>query len=56
MMEEKEEIEDLKKYYKRVHICQKCSKPFGSDTIDEYNPFCPNCNGNACRRRKENGV
>jgi len=55
-MSKEEEIEDLKKYYKRVCICQKCSKPFGSDTIEENNQFCPNCNGNGHKRRNQDGL
>ena len=41
--QQKEIIEDLKKYYKRVNICPKCSTPYGSDIVGNDVPFCPKC-------------
>ena len=36
---------DLKKYYKYVFNCSKCSKPYGCDIKKIVNTQCPVCLG-----------
>jgi DNA-directed RNA polymerase subunit RPC12/RpoP len=42
MMSIDDEIKDMKKYFKRVVVCESCKKPFGLDT-KKWGLFCPTC-------------
>jgi hypothetical protein len=44
MLTEKEEIEDLKKYFRIIRKCKYCSALYGLDKTHERFPFtCPSC-------------
>ena len=41
-MNKQEQIEDLKKYYKRIVKCRICGVIYGSD-LENENYICPRC-------------
>jgi len=48
--EKKEEDAEILEYYKKVYVCKKCGKKFGSD-FEIESGICSFCEGKASKKR-----
>jgi len=49
---QKEQADDLLRFYKFVYICNKCGNCYGTDGKEKFKR-CPNCESKLLRKNKE---